>query len=178
MSPSADHYAYRAEAALSYFADAHLMRNECENRERHACVLFARSARCALAALCASQGVPVSDTLLNLQSPVACLSGSSCSFGRSTETANAHARWLSRVLILDQHDAGADYVTRDLFDESDVLRCEAAAQFFVDRCCRHLLHTTWEQALIRFLPFREPPMTHTTLWQRRARHFPTARKSN
>jgi len=122
--------------------------------------------------------LPMSDTLLNLQSPVAYLVGSRCSFGRSTEKAYVHARLLSRVLILDQHDAGTDYVTRDLFDEGDVLRCEAAAQFFVDRCCRRLMRANWEQALIRFLPFREPPMTSTTLWQRRARHLPTPRKSN
>ena len=175
MITNTDQYAYRAEAALSYFSDAHEMRHDCTNRERYACVLFARAARCALAALCAAKGLPVNDTLLNLQAPVASLKTSGCKLGRSEEAAYAHARWLTRVLILDQHDAGADYVTRDLFDESDVLRCEEAAVFFVDRCCQHLLRTNWEQALIRFLPFREVPMTNTFLWQRRSRGRPYKR---
>jgi len=178
MHSATDHYAYRAEAALGLFSDAHQMRHEPDQRERLACSLFARSARCALVALCTAQGLPANESTLNLLSLVTSLDDHGRGLGRHTDKAHLYARLLSRVLILDQHDAGPGYVTRDLFDREDITGCEEAAVFFVDLCCRRLLRCTWEQALIRFLPFREPPMTHTTLWQRRARQLPIARKSN
>jgi len=161
------HYAYRAEAALDLFSDAHQMRHEADQRERLVCGLFARSARCALVALCVAQGLPADESTLSLLSLTECLEHRGRGFGRQSDKAQLHARRLSRVLILDQHDAGSGYVTRDLFDRDDVMVCEEAAQFFVDLCCRRLLRCTWEQALIRFLPFRNPPMTDTVLWQRR-----------
>ena len=177
MQDPTDHYAYRAEAALALFADAHQMRQEQDSRQRIVCGLFARSARCALVALCAAQSLPADETTLNLLSPVACLDRRGRGFGRNTDKARLHARILSRVLILDQSDAGAGYVTRDLFDGADVMACEQAAQFFLDHCCRRLLRCTWEQALIRFLPFRCPPMTDTTLWTRRAPHHDARRSA-
>lgn len=174
MNFHTDHYAYRAEAALAHFSDAHQIRHEPHGRERLACGLFARSARCALVALCASQSLPADESALNLLSPVDSLDRHRRLFGRHTEKALLHARLLSRVLILDLHDAGSGYVTRDLYDADDVLECEEAAKFFVDWCCRRLLRCTWEQALVRLHPFREAPMTHTALWQRRSQ---TARPS-
>lgn len=167
MLSSIDHYAYRAEAALALFSDAHQMRHEPEQRERLVCGLFARSARCALVALCAAQGQPADESTLNLLALTNGLERSGRAFGRHADKAELHARRLSWVLILDQHDAGRGYVTRDLFGREDIAENEAAAQFFVDLCCRRLLRCTWEQALIRFMPFRNPPMTDTVLWQRR-----------
>jgi hypothetical protein len=167
MQGITDRYAYRAEAALAHFSDAHQMRHEPNGRERLICGLNARAGRGALMALCAAQGLPADESTLNLLAPVDCLDHARRLFGRHIDKAVAHARLLSRVLILDQSDAGAGYVTRDLFDIDDVMRSEEAAKFFVDLCCRRLLRCTWEQALIRFHPFREAPMTHTTLWKRR-----------
>jgi len=173
--PSADHYAYFAEAALSWFAEAHLMRQEPDGgRERLACGLFARSARCALVALCAAQGTPRDAATLNLLSLVEPLD---IGPPRQVERMNAAARLLSRVLVLDQCDAGAGYVTRDLFDRADVVACEAAAKLLVELCCRRLLRCGWEDALIRFEPFRTAPMTDTHLWSRRAIDLSTRRVS-
>lgn len=163
--PSVDHYAYLAEAALAAFAEAHLMRQEPDGgRERLACALFARSARSALAALCVAQGTPGDASTLNLMALVAPLDGGRL---RQAEQALTAARLLSRVLVLDQWEAGAGYVTRDLFDQGDVLACEAAAQRLLELCCRRLLRCGWEDALIRFEPFRAAPMTGTGLWARR-----------
>ena len=167
MLSATDNYAYRAEAALDLFSDAHQMRHEPEQRERLVCGLFARSARCALVALCAAQGLAADEMTLNLLALTNCLERRGRGFGRHADKAELHARRLSRVLILDQHDAGSGYVTRDLFGREDIAGYEEAAQFFVDLCCRRLLRCTWEQALIRLLPFRNPPMTDTVLWQRR-----------
>ena len=175
MMPMTDHYAYLAEAALSHLSDAHCLRDSTIPCERLRCILFARSARCALSALLSAQGSQHHACTLNLLTPVASLDRQGRYFGRRLDKAQQHARQLSRVLILDQLDAGAGYVTRDLFDARDVQACEAAAVFFVDTCCQRLLRCTWEQALIRFHPFRVPPMTDTTLWQRR---HPATRPGN
>ena len=173
--PITDHYAYTAEAALAAFTDAHLMRQECDRgRERLVCVLFARSARSALVAMCAAQGTPVDAMTVNLMALVAPLDGSRL---RQAGQAYAAARLLTRVLILDQLDAGAGYVTRDLFDQVDMLACEAAAKRLLEICCRRLLHCGWEDALIRFEPFRTAPMTDTRLWSRRAIDLSTRRVS-
>ncbi len=173
--PSTDHYAYFAEAALSCFAEAHLMRQEPDGgRERLACGLFARSARCALVALCAAQGTPGDAATVNLLSLVAPLDRGRL---RQAQRAYAAARLLSRVLVLDQCDAGAGYVTRDLFDRTDMLACEAAAKVLIELCCRHLLRCGWEDALVRFEPFRTAPMTDTRLWSRRAVDLSTRRVS-
>lgn len=168
MDHPVDRYAYLAEAGLSHFADAHLMAQEPLGRERLACGLFARAARCALAALSESCAVQAQPATLNLAAPVVCLDHYKV-FGRQLQRAFGHARRLSQVLILDEHDAGRGYLVRDLFDVDDVQGCEEAARFFIDLCCRRLLRCDWEQALIRFLPFRDSPMTNTTLWQRRGR---------
>lgn len=167
MDNPVDRYAYLAEAALSLFSDAHLMAQEPLGRERLACGLFARAARCALAALAQSCGEQAQPATLNLAAPVICLDRGRV-FGRQLERALGHARRLSRVLILDQEDAGRGYLVRDLFDVDDVEGCEEAARFFVDLCCRRLLRCDWEQALIRFAAFRDAPMTDAVLWQRRA----------
>jgi hypothetical protein len=139
--------------------------------------LFARSARCALVALCAAEGLGADESTLSLLTLTSSLGRGGRAFGRHADKAELHARRLSRVLILDQHDAGSGYLTRDLFGMDDVMACEEAAQFFVDLCCRRLLRCTWEQALVRFLPFREPPMIDTVLWQRRAAAHASSHKS-
>jgi hypothetical protein len=162
-----DHYAYQAEAALAHYTHAQWTQHDGFHCERLSCVLYARAARCALNALLSAQGGNPDAGALNLLAAVACLDQRGRIFGRNLDKVQLHARQLSRALILDQSDAGAGYVTRDLFDQADVETCAAAATFFVDLCCRRLLRATYEQALVRFHPFRQPPMTDTTLWQRR-----------
>jgi hypothetical protein len=66
-------------------------------------------------------------------------------------------------------------VTRDLFDEADIAACERAAEFFLEICTRCLLRCSWEDALLRFLPFRDVPMADTRLWGRRAPQQPVRR---
>lgn len=177
MKSHTDHYAYRAEAALAHFVDGLQIRHEPHGRERLACGLFARAARGALVALCAAQALPADESALNLLSPVDCLDRHRKLFGRQTDKAFFHARLLSRVLILDQHDAGSGYVTRDLYDADDVFACEEAARFFIDWSCRRLLRCTCEQALGRLHPFRTAPMTHTALWERRSQSGSPGRSS-
>jgi hypothetical protein len=167
MHSPADHYAYRAEAALAHHLHALWLQHDGVHCERLACGSYSKAARCALVALCLSQGMAADESALSLLPAVACLDRQSRLFGRGADKALAHARRLSRVLILDQHDAGSGYVTRDLFDEGDALACQEAAQYFVDLACRRLLRCTCDQALARLHKFRTPPMTHTVLWQRR-----------
>jgi len=169
LNHSVERYAYRAEAALDLFEDAHLMRQGQDSQERLVCSLFARSARMALSALCVAEGLDSDDLNLSLFRQTAQLEQRGL-FGRAPERAYRHARLLTRVLILDQQEAGAGYVTRDLFDEADVTACERSAQFFLDICTRRLLRCSWEDALLRFLPFRDVPMVDTRLWVRRAPH--------
>jgi hypothetical protein len=164
---SADHYAYHAEAALAHYAQALWLRHDGLHCERLACALYAKAGRGALAALCAARALPFDEATFSLLAAVICLEDQGRAFGRQFDKALGHAQRLSRVLILDQRDAGAGYVTRDLFDADEVECCQHAAAFFMDACCRRLLRATLEQALLRLAPFRQPPLTDTTLWQRR-----------
>jgi len=169
MPRNVDRHAYWAEAGLAHLSDAHILRDGTFQCDRLRCSLYARAARCALNAMLSAQGDQAEVRSLNLLAPVVSLDQAGQGFGRHEERATQYARLLSRVLVIDQSDAGEGYVTRDLFGDQDVEACESAAIFFVDQCCRRLMRATWEQALLRFHPFREPPMVDTRLWARRER---------
>lgn len=175
MHQHIEQYAYHAEAALDLFAEAHLLRQEPDSRERLVCGLYARAGRSALTALCVAEGLHATDIRPTLL-PHAVQLDDRGLFRRRSHEAFRYARLLSRVLILDLTEAGIGYVTRDLFDRADAEACERAATFFLDICTQRLLRCAWDDALIRFLPFRSPPMVDTTLWARRARR-PDFRRS-
>ncbi|HZR37942.1 MAG TPA: hypothetical protein VFA75_21400 [Nevskia sp.] len=172
----AAHYAYWAEAALAHFEEGCWLRQEALHSEREICVHYARSARAALNALLVSCSMAPSQGSTNLLSAVVILRQVGHLWGRAERKALSHARLLSRVLILDLADAGADYVVRDLFGQDDVVQCEVAARFFLGIVCKRFLGLDAEQTQLRFDPLRQPPMTDTQLWIRRRIHLTKSKR--
>lgn len=169
-------YAYWAEAALAHFEEGSWQRHEALRGEREICVHYARAARAALNALLVAHSAAPAGAITNLLSAVVSLRQLGHDWGRGESRALSHARLLSRVLILDQPDAGADYVARDLFGQEDILQCETAARFFVDTACKRFLGLDAEQTQLRFDPLRRLPMTDTQLWTRRQIHLAKSKR--
>ena len=168
-------YAYWAEAALAHYEQAQQLQHEALHGERDTCAHYARAARAALNALLAAHSIAPEAGTSYLLAPLATLSRVGQHWGRAAPKAQAHARLLSRVLILDQTDAGADYLARDLFGADDVAVCQVAARFFLETLCQRFLGLDLEQTQLRFDPLRQPPMTHAALWCRRQQRLAAKR---
>jgi hypothetical protein len=134
------------DAALSLFTEAQWLRHEATNMERTTCVLYARAGRAALCALLGANDADLSSAAgtSNLLELVDTLHAQ-----RDPLAANSkdHARRLSAVLVMDRTDAGRDYVTRELFDRDDVLKCEEGASYMLTACLQRLFGIDLSKAL-------------------------------
>jgi len=158
-------YACQAEAALSLYEDALWLKADGQHIDRITCLLYARAGRAALLALAIHHRIAVIPSTVNLAGLAASLETHEPVLRKPKR--QAACRDLSRVLVLDGSDAGADYVTRDLFGEEDAEHCADAATQLLNLCCQRLLGMVLDDALLRLFRLRQRPMRDVELWRRR-----------
>ena len=165
MQQSAQSYAYFSEAAIFSHEEGEMMADEANRPPAEVCRVFARAAAAALTALILSRHGRVDPNSHNIMAMVAELDA--IGFTGIDEIHFQHARVATRVLILTQLIAGADYLAVDLFDTSDYVVSRKASRFFCELMCTDLLRMKFMDVMLRCYEVRQRPMVNAEFWRRR-----------